>query len=778
MVLNLRKKLNDLIKPRAVEMAYRVLMRPARHFKGRRLFGVEELRLVHQALLSQNLFGIDGKMVPQFEKEFAFAYGVPYAVASTSGTAAIHTALGALDLHPGDEIITAPITDMGTIIPILYERCVPVFADVDETCNMDPADVERKITPRTKAIVVVHLFGNPCDMDAMVGIARKHGLVLIEDCAQAHMTEYKGRLVGTIGDIGCFSFQQSKHMTTGDGGMTITSNKDYYEKMRLFVDKGYARKGWGSRAYLFLAPNYRMNELTAAVGLAQLKKVRAVVQRRHALGAHFTQLLSNIPGVAPVPLTKGAESSYWMVPVYLKGADVQAVAEAMRRRGVWVSAGYTVKPIYGCSATLAAKEEYREGLCHRAEEGLRRLICIPLDESWTNERVEKVCRVLAECVVESGVTNGHCDPERSEGEAISFARGDCFALRARNDSGRGGARNDVMPRRPKADEAISKVRIGIVGCGQMGRWHLDAYRKNPRVELVAFADSDLSRAQAFAREVGGRTYASHREMIEAERLDGVSLCTVPASHHPIALDLLDAGLHVLCEKPLAISVAQAEEMVRRAQERNRLLLPAFKFRFFEEVQRAKDLLGQNGFGRILNFRLMFGGAIDMKGSWYADREVSGGGVLMDNGPHAFDLVRYLLGGIQTVAAEVSACQNLPVEDTAHLLCVLENGVKGFIDLSWTTSIPSAAYLEIYGENGCLLLDLNGLSYKFKAWDEFKRVPNAAGMKAAFARQIDHFVHAMAGEAPSIVRNDDGYQTQTHIEQAYASLNDKNGAARV
>src|SRR4030042_1290068 len=169
-------------------------MMPIRMGSPRVRFGPEELKLVHRVLLSQNLCRIGGKMVLQFEQEFAKAYGVPYAVASTSGTAAIHVALGALDLNPCDEVITAPITDLGTVIPILCQNCVPVFAEVDETYNVDPADVQRKITPRTKAIIAVHLFGNPCHMDAMVEVARRHNIPLIEDCAQAHLTEYKGRL--------------------------------------------------------------------------------------------------------------------------------------------------------------------------------------------------------------------------------------------------------------------------------------------------------------------------------------------------------------------------------------------------------------------------------------------------------------------------------------------------------------------------------------------------------------------------------------------------------
>ena len=169
-------KIKQKLSGPLTECMYKYLMREAQYHLGRKPFGQEELKLLNEALVSQTLFGVDGKMVNTFEKEFAQTYSVPYAVASTSGTAAIHTALGVLDLNPGDEVITAPITDLGTVIPILSLNALPVFADVDNMYSMDPADVERKITSRTRAIVVVHLFGNPCDMDAMLAIARKHNI--------------------------------------------------------------------------------------------------------------------------------------------------------------------------------------------------------------------------------------------------------------------------------------------------------------------------------------------------------------------------------------------------------------------------------------------------------------------------------------------------------------------------------------------------------------------------------------------------------------------------
>ncbi len=656
MIKQLLRSMKRQARRRVADATWGHLMKPGLAGWGRKPFDQEELRLLRTALVSQNLCCINGQMVPAFEAAFAAVHDVPFAVASTSGTAAIHVALGALDLEPGDEVITAPITDLGTIIPILSQGCIPVFADIDHTYNIDPADVERKVTARTRAIIAVHLFGNPCDLDALKAIASRHHLALIEDCSQAHLAEYHGRLVGTIGDIGCFSFQQSKHMTTGDGGMTITANRQYYERMKLFADKGYARKGYGARAYLFHAPNYRMTELVGAVGLAQLRKLPGVVARRRELGRYMTERLSALPGITTVPTTPGATHSFWLYPIGIRSSvDTEEVSRKLAADRVNAMVGYTGKPIYLCSESLAQKKtygtsewpftcappgvvyEYKPGLCPRAEAALERLICLPFDESWSHADVDRVTAAVA----------------RALGAAPAVAPEQPAAIAAR-------------PLTAAAPDAPPRIRVGIVGCGQMGRWHLEAYRQNPRVELAAFADTTLGFATAFAAETGGRAraYRSHREMLARESLDAVSICTLPVTHREIAVDVLHAGAHVLCEKPLASSIADAAAMCETAAESGRLLIPGFKFRFFEEVQKARELVQSSVLGPILKARLMFGGHIDMAGTWYARPELSGGGVLMDNGPHAFDLIRFVFGDIVSVSAATATHQPIEVEDTA------------------------------------------------------------------------------------------------------------------
>ncbi|MCD6399801.1 DegT/DnrJ/EryC1/StrS family aminotransferase [candidate division WOR-3 bacterium] len=232
-----------------------------------RLFGDEEKQLLEEVIDSGTLFRYGGKTVQTFEEEMAAKYGVKHATAVTSGTAALHTAVAALDLDVGDEVITTTVTDAGTVIGILQCNCVPVFADVDRrTMIMRPDSIEAAISERTRAIIVVHLFGQPAPMDEVMDIAQRHKLYVIEDCAQAHGARFDGQLVGTIGHLGAFSMQQSKQITTGDGGVVISNDDELAARARMFHDKFYDRRG-EYRGYERLGINYRMNELTRRVAL-------------------------------------------------------------------------------------------------------------------------------------------------------------------------------------------------------------------------------------------------------------------------------------------------------------------------------------------------------------------------------------------------------------------------------------------------------------------------------------------------------------------------------
>jgi len=381
----------------------------SRPFPTRTPFGDEEIRLVTKALRSQNLFRWGGELTPLFESRFAETYGAKHATGSTSGTAALHVAIGAVNPEPGDEIITSAITDLGTIIPILYQNAVPVFADTDpETLTVDAEDVERLITPRTRAIIAIHLFGNACRMEALAEISRRKGIALIEDCCQAHLTRYRGRLLGTFGDIGCFSFQQSKHMTTGDGGMTITDDDALGRCMRSFADKHYDRDRAGSRMYGPLGMNFRITELHSAVGLAQLEKVGRVVASRNRLGGRLSEGIQHLDGIVPAPVTPGATHSYWSYPMRVPGYSNETFARAMNAEGIGASAGYIGDPIFQCSAALADHRTYGDSrfpfyspytdrtfehadeLCPRTREQLGQLVMLSFNEQYTDGDIDDV----------------------------------------------------------------------------------------------------------------------------------------------------------------------------------------------------------------------------------------------------------------------------------------------------------------------------------------------------------------------------------------------------
>lgn len=277
------------------------------------LFGEEDVEAVAEVIRS----GVLGKgpKVREFEAAWAARHGVRHAVTATSGTAAMHVAAGALDLDPGDEIITTPITAGGSIIGLLFQNCVPVFADVDETYNIDPKDVEAKITSRTRAIWVTHLFGNPCDMDALRAVADKHDLYLVEDCCHAPLAEYKGQIVGTLGDIGGFSFG-GKHLSGGVGGAVVTDNESLWERAVIFSDVALPRANgpWEDRPYqhYFLAPNYRMSDLTAAVLLSQLGKLEDYVENKVRAAKNINAGIADVEGIVPQPVRPDDRSTYWV----------------------------------------------------------------------------------------------------------------------------------------------------------------------------------------------------------------------------------------------------------------------------------------------------------------------------------------------------------------------------------------------------------------------------------------------------------------------------------
>ena len=289
---------------------------------------------------------LGGRMVRKFEAEFARKFGVPFAISVNSATSGLSAALGAAGIGPGDEVITTSMSFNATATSILLFNSIPVFVDVDQnTFCLNPAEVERAITPKTKAILVVHLLGNAADMDKIMAIAQKNNLVVVEDCAQAPGTRHKGNYVGTFGNLGVFSFQETKNITTGEGGMVITKDSVLAKKVRLIRNHGESipDNSWDDHSLINLVGmNFRMTELTAALGVAQLAKLdennRVRTENAHLLAAQLQEL----PGLKVPAYPSGVVPHVFplIYDAHITGVGRDRILAALRAEGIPVGSGY------------------------------------------------------------------------------------------------------------------------------------------------------------------------------------------------------------------------------------------------------------------------------------------------------------------------------------------------------------------------------------------------------------------------------------------------------
>jgi perosamine synthetase len=317
----------------------------------RQRWGKEELAALTEMVEQESLFYWKGPQTTAMLDRFRQTYPLEHCMPCSSGSASIHIAIAALKLEPGSEVIVPAITDMGSVIGILYQQLVPVFADVEaDTINLDPADVKRRITSKTRAIMPVHLAGCPCNMGSLMGLAREHNLKVIEDCAQAWGTKWQGQLVGQQGDFACYSFNEFKHLSCGDGGITATNDDALGEGLSKWGDKHYDRIK-GGRSPETLSPNYRITEPQSAVALGQLAKHDDLIAHRIQLGRILREGLAKIPEVQLQPEREGDTHSYWFGMLRFDLAQFRverdALVAALQAEGVVGEGGYLPSPVYG-----------------------------------------------------------------------------------------------------------------------------------------------------------------------------------------------------------------------------------------------------------------------------------------------------------------------------------------------------------------------------------------------------------------------------------------------
>jgi perosamine synthetase len=352
-------------------------------------FNKEEENAVKEVLESGIL--ASGPRTKQFEKEFAVYIGVKHAVAVANGTIALDVALKALKIGPGDEVITSAFSFIASGNCIVFQNAKPVFADIDpRTFNIDPSDVAEKITAKTKALIPVHMFGQPANMDALKEIAEDNRIFLVEDAAQAHGAEYKGQKAGSIGDMGCFSFYATKNMTAGEGGMITTNNAELARKARLLINHGQSQKYHHDT----LGYNYRMTELCAAIGSAQLKKLDGFNKKRRENAHLLTQGIRRFHGLTAPHIDNDVKHIFHQYVVrveeeYPKSRD--ELADSLTEKDIGVAVHYPI-PIY--RQPLYQKLGYGETKCPNTEEVCRRVLSLPVHPLVDRKDIEYILDVL------------------------------------------------------------------------------------------------------------------------------------------------------------------------------------------------------------------------------------------------------------------------------------------------------------------------------------------------------------------------------------------------
>ena len=298
-----------------------------------------------------------GPRVARFEDEFKAYKGAQHAIAVNSCTAALHLSLIASGVGPGDEVITTPMTFCATVNAIIHSGATPVLADIDpKTMNIDPEQIESKITPRTKAILPVHFAGRPCDMDSICNIADRYGLKIIEDCAHAIESEYKGRKTGTFGDFGCFSFYVTKNIVTGEGGMVLTRSEEDAERVKILALHGMSKDAWrrfGDEGYKHYRVvecgfKYNMMDIQAAIGIHQLERIEAYWKRRKTVWNTYQTAFAGLPVGLPAEPEQGTRHAFHLYTILVDkdrtGIDRDTFLEAMTRRNIGVGVHYLSIP--------------------------------------------------------------------------------------------------------------------------------------------------------------------------------------------------------------------------------------------------------------------------------------------------------------------------------------------------------------------------------------------------------------------------------------------------
>lgn len=375
--------------------------------------GTRELQYVTEALQAGEISGTFGRFLNRFEREFAGYCGSSHGIATSNGTTALHLALASLEVGPGDEVLVSTLTNMATLFAILYQGATPIPVDVEaDTGNLNPKLLEDLVTPKTKAILVVHLYGHCADMDPILEFARRHHLCVIEDAAQAHGALYKGRKAGSLSDVGCFSFYANKIVTTGEGGMITTNDPVIAERARLLRGLAYGT----DRRFMHVAVgfNYRMSNIQAALGCAQLEGIEEAIENRRRVARLYTERLLDV-GEIQLPVEKKyARNVYWMYHIVLRGFDWQCrdlVMQLLSERGIETRPSFIP---YNLQDTFIRDRLTRPDLCPVANRIAAAGFYLPTSALLTEDEISCVASHLKDVLRQVQNRSSHLFPAKEQ----------------------------------------------------------------------------------------------------------------------------------------------------------------------------------------------------------------------------------------------------------------------------------------------------------------------------------------------------------------------------
>lgn len=366
------------------------------------VIGEDEIEAVVDALRKGEVSGTFGKYIEDFENEFAAYVGCKYGVSVNSGTSALHLAVAALDLQPGDEVLVSSSTNIATALAALHNGAVPVPVDSEAvTWNLDLDLIEGLITARTKAIIPVHLYGHPVDMDRLMEIANKHNLIVIEDCAESHGATVRGRMTGSFGQMACFSFYANKVITTGEGGVITTNDPAFAERLRLLRNLAFTQPRFKHELAGF---NFRMPGFVAALGLAQFRKIEHIVEQKRRVAHRYNEKLKDIKGLQLPAEMDWARNVYWMYAIVVEpgyGISRDQLTEALAERGIQTRTFFcpmNQQPV------LEKMAGFRDVPCPVADSLWERGLYLPSTWSLSDETIDLICDAIRQAPTWEGAS--------------------------------------------------------------------------------------------------------------------------------------------------------------------------------------------------------------------------------------------------------------------------------------------------------------------------------------------------------------------------------------